>query len=260
MDPRAKAFIRLLDIMDDLREKCPWDRKQTLDSLRPLSIEETYELADALLEKDFEGIKEELGDIMLHLVFYAKIGSEQDQFDITDVLNAVCDKLIRRHPHIYGDTNVENEEEVKANWEQIKLREKKGEKKSVLSGVPVALPALIKAWRIQDKAAQVGFEWDDVKDVWAKVEEEKEELNEAHKNENADEVEKEFGDLLFALVNLSRYLNIDPERALERTNKKFKKRFEFIEAKARKGRKEMKEMSLAEMDAIWNQAKKEENN
>ncbi|MEX2590465.1 MAG: nucleoside triphosphate pyrophosphohydrolase, partial [Chitinophagales bacterium] len=208
MDSRAKAFLRLLDIMDDLREKCPWDRKQTMDSLSPLSIEETYELTDAILEKDMPGIKEEIGDLMLHLVFYAKIADEQKEFTITEVLNDLCDKLIRRHPHIYGDTKVDGEDQVKENWEQIKMKEKKGEKKSVLSGVPISLPALIKAYRMQDKAKQVGFEWDTIEQVWKKIEEEQAELKEAQANLNQAEIEAEFGDLLFAMVNLSRYLNI----------------------------------------------------
>ncbi|MEX0813625.1 MAG: nucleoside triphosphate pyrophosphohydrolase [Chitinophagales bacterium] len=255
MDSRAKAFLRLLDIMDDLREKCPWDRKQTMDSLSPLSIEETYELTDAILEKDMPGIKEEIGDLMLHLVFYAKIADEQKEFTITEVLNDLCDKLIRRHPHIYGDTKVDGEDQVKENWEQIKMKEKKGEKKSVLSGVPISLPALIKAYRMQDKAKQVGFEWDTIEQVWKKIEEEQAELKEAQANLNQAEIEAEFGDLLFAMVNLSRYLNIDPERALELTNKKFKRRFEFIESSAQKSGDQLKDMSLEEMDALWNEAK-----
>lgn len=258
MDSRAKAFLRLLDIMDDLREKCPWDRKQTMDSLRPLTIEETYELTDAILEKDIAGVKEELGDIMLHLVFYAKIADEQKAFTITEAINDLCEKLIRRHPHIYADTQVSGEEQVKQNWEQIKLKEKKGEKKSVLSGVPKALPAIIKAYRMQDKAKQVGFEWDNIDQVWEKVNEEQEELIEAQKTSNKAKIEEEFGDLLFALVNLSRYLDIDPERALDLTNKKFKRRFEFIEDSAEKSGLQLKNMSLEEMDKLWNAAKKEE--
>lgn len=255
MDKRAEAFLRLLDTMDDLREKCPWDRKQTLDSLRPLTIEETYELTDAILEKDMPGIKEELGDIMLHLVFYAKIAEEQKEFTIREVINDLCEKLIRRHPHIYGDTEVNGEDQVKENWEQIKLKEKKGEKKSVLSGVPKSLPAIIKAYRMQDKAKQVGFEWDTIDQVWGKVVEEQEELKEAQKSANKDKIEEEFGDLLFALVNLSRYLDIDPERALDLTNKKFKKRFEYIESSAEKSKLKLKDMGLEKMDKLWNEAK-----
>lgn len=258
MDTRAKAFLRLLDIMDDLRERCPWDRKQTLDSLRPLTIEETYELTDAILDKDMPGIKEELGDIMLHMVFYSKIAEEKKEFNIAEVLNDLCEKLIRRHPHIYGDTVADNEDQVKENWEQIKMKEKKGEKKSVLSGVPKSLPAIIKAYRMQDKAKQVGFEWDTIDKVWEKVEEEQSELKEAYKNLSKEQVEEEFGDLLFAMVNLSRYLDIDPERALDLTNKKFKRRFEYIEDATQKSGANLKEMSLEEMDVLWNEAKLKE--
>lgn len=211
------AFNRLLQIMDDLREKCPWDRKQTMLSLRQLSIEELYELADAITDEDYKGIKEELGDLLLHIVFYAKIGSEKQQFNITDVINGVCDKLIARHPHIYGDVKVENDDEVKQNWEKLKMREGK---ESVLSGVPKSLPALVKAMRLQDKARQVGFEWENREQVWAKVEEETAELQEAIGRQDHDQVEAEFGDLMFALVNYSRFLGIDAENALERTNKK----------------------------------------
>lgn len=255
MDTRAKAFLRLLDIMDDLREKCPWDRKQTMESLSPLSIEETYELTDAILEKDMSGIKEEIGDLLLHLVFYSKIASEQKAFDIEEVINELCEKLIRRHPHIYADTKVSGEADVKANWEQIKLKEKKGEKKSVLSGVPKALPALIKAYRMQDKAKQVGFEWDKIEQIWEKVEEEQAELKEACALQDKAAIEEEFGDMLFALVNLSIFLKIDPERALDLTNKKFKRRFEFIEDTASKSGKNLEDMSLEQMDKIWNKAK-----
>lgn len=252
-EEQLKAFERLLIIMDELREQCPWDRKQDIHSLRNLTIEETYELADAILKEDWGGIGEELGDLMLHIVFYAKIGSEQDQFDITSVLNEVCEKLIRRHPHIYGDTKVSGEEEVKQNWESIKKSEGK---KSVLSGVPDSMPALIKAYRMQDKTKQVGFEWENEGQVWAKVEEEIAEFKEAALLENNKAaLEDEFGDILFSLVNFARYKGIDPETALERVNQKFKRRFEYIEAMAPK---DLKEMSLEEMDALWNEAKRKE--
>ncbi len=245
-----EAFERLLIIMDDLREKCPWDKKQTLESLRNLTIEETYELCDAILAQDLKGIEEEIGDLMLHMVFYAKIGSETGDFDIASALNNVCDKLINRHPHIYGDVIVENEEDVKRNWEQIKLKEGK---KSVLSGVPTSLPAMVKAYRMQEKTAKVGFEWDHVEDVYAKVEEEMGELQEAIEMKNQDRVEEEFGDLLFSLINYARFINVDPETALEKTNLKFKKRFEYIEANAPKS---LEEMTLEEMDGLWEEAKK----
>jgi XTP/dITP diphosphohydrolase len=245
-----EAFERLLIIMDDLREKCPWDKKQTLESLRNLTIEETYELCDAILAQDLKGIEEEIGDLMLHMVFYAKIGSETGDFDIASALNNVCEKLINRHPHIYGDVIVENEEDVKRNWEQIKLKEGK---KSVLSGVPKSLPAMVKAYRMQEKTAKVGFEWDHVEDVYAKVEEEMEELQEAIEMKNQDRVEEEFGDLLFSLINYARFINVDPETALEKTNLKFKKRFEYIEANAPKS---LEEMTLEEMDGLWEEAKK----
>jgi XTP/dITP diphosphohydrolase len=248
MDPRLSAFARLLDIMDDLRAKCPWDKKQTLESLRPLTIEETYELADAILNNDMDELKGELGDIFLHLVFYAKIASEQGAFDVADVLNAICEKLIHRHPHIYGDVKVENEEDVKRNWEQLKLQEGKT---SVLQGVPVSLPAVVKAWRIQEKAGKVGFEWDDPADVWAKVQEELQELLEAP----ADKKAEEFGDVMFALINYARYIGVDPETALEKTNRKFIRRFQYIEQHAPAP---LKDMSLEAMDALWNEAKKEE--
>lgn len=254
MDEKLKAFARILQIMDDLREKCPWDKKQTLESLRPLTIEETYELSDAIIKQDLPGLKEELGDLLLHIVFYAKIGEEQGAFDISRVINDLCEKLIRRHPHIYGDVKVENEEEVKQNWEKLKMKEGR---KSVMGGVPDSLPALIKSWRIQDKARQVGFEWEKIEDVWDKVEEETRELQEAVALKDADKSEDEFGDLLFSLVNYARFLKIDPETALERTNQKFLKRFRFIEAEAAKQGRPLTEMSLAEMDAIWNAAKQE---
>ncbi len=244
------AFARLLKIMDELREQCPWDRKQTFQSLRNLTIEETYELADALLEENLTDIKEEIGDVLLHLVFYAKIADEKGAFDIADAINAVCDKLIKRHPHIYGDLKVADEEEVKRNWEKLKLKEGK---KSVLQGVPNSLPAMIKAYRMQDKAKQVGFEWENTAQVWEKVEEEIAELQEAVTLDFAfEKQEEEFGDVLFSLVNYARFIGVDPETALERVNKKFKKRFEYIEANADK---DLNDMTLAEMDALWNEAK-----
>jgi XTP/dITP diphosphohydrolase len=252
MNPKLESFQRLLSIMDDLREKCPWDKKQTTKSLRNLSIEEVYELSDAILKNDPKGVKEELGDLFLHLIFYAKIGEEEGNFDVADVLNAVCDKLIHRHPHIYGDVQADTEEEVLKNWEQLKLKEGK---KSVLEGVPSSMPAINKAFRLQEKTAKVGFEWEKIEDVWEKVEEEKQELEAAVKSKNPDQIEDEFGDLLFALINYARYLKIDPEAALERTNQKFKKRFEFIEKRAKDLGKEMDKMSLEEMDEIWNEAK-----
>ena len=252
------AFNRLLDIMDDLREKCPWDRKQTLESLRHLTIEETYELSDAILENDLQEIKKELGDIMLHLVFYAKIGSETEDFDITDVLNGICEKLINRHPHIYGDVVVADEEEVKKNWEQLKLKEGN---KSVLGGVPKSLPALVKAMRIQEKARGVGFDWEEKAQVWAKVEEEMQEFKEHFNAETQETIDKEqaeaeFGDVLFSLVNYARFIDINPETALERTNKKFIKRFQYLESKASEMNKKLSEMTLAEMDVFWEEAKR----
>ncbi len=247
----AEAFVRLLDIMDDLREKCPWDKKQTIESLRNLTIEETYELADAIMDNDWKGIKEELGDLTLHIVFYAKIGIEQNQFTLEEALNAVCDKLIERHPHIYGDTVVENEEDVKRNWEKIKL---KTGKKGVLSGVPKSLPAMVKAYRMQEKTAKVGFEWENKEQVWEKVEEEINEFREVSKGEiiNPEKVEEEFGDILFSMINYARFIDVDPETALEKINKKFKYRFEYIEKNAKKS---LEEMSLSEMDALWDEAK-----
>lgn len=254
MKAKLEAFERLLNVMDDLRAQCPWDKKQTIESLRNLSIEEVYELSEAILQKDMKGIKEELGDIFLHLVFYSKIADEQNAFDVADVLNSVCEKLIHRHPHIYGNVVADTEEEVLKNWEQLKLKEGK---KSILEGVPASLPALNKAYRMQQKTAKVGFEWKQIEDVWLKVEEETTELKEAVESGNKDAIEDEFGDLLFALVNYSRFLNIDPEAALERTNIKFKKRFEFIEKTAVDLNKNLNEMTLDEMDEIWNKAKKE---
>ena len=252
------AFNRLLDIMDDLREKCPWDRKQTLESLRHLTIEETYELSDAILENDLQEIKKELGDIMLHLVFYAKIGSETADFDIADVLNGISEKLINRHPHIYGDVVVANEEEVKKNWEQLKLKEGN---KSVLGGVPKSLPVLVKAMRIQEKARGVGFDWEEKAQVWAKVEEEMQEFKEHFNAETQETIDKEqaeaeFGDVLFSLVNYARFIDINPETALERTNKKFIKRFQYLESKALEMNKKLSDMTLAEMDVFWEEAKR----
>lgn len=246
---KLNAFARLLKIMDELREQCPWDKKQTLESLRNLTIEETYELADSILDNDLKGIKEEIGDIMLHMVFYAKIGDEKEHFDIADALNAVCEKLINRHPHIYGDISVKDEEEVKANWEKLKLKEGK---KSVLEGVPRSLPAMVKAYRMQEKTAKVGFEWENTEQVWEKVEEEIAELKEALPL-SIEKREEEFGDVLFSLINYARFIKVDPETALEKVNIKFKRRFEYIESKATKP---LDEMTLTEMDALWNEAKR----
>ncbi len=256
-EQKLLAFERILKIMDELREQCPWDRKQTMETLRPLTIEETYELGDAILKGDMKNVKEELGDLLLHIVFYAKIGEEKDAFDITSVINDLCEKLIYRHPHIYGDVKVNDEEDVKKNWEQLKMREGK---KSVLGGVPDSLPSLIKAYRIQDKAAQVKFEWEKIEDVWKKVEEEMQELQvevDLTKQEEVvpDKVEEEFGDLLFALVNYARFLKVDPETALERTNIKFIRRFKFIEQRAEELGKTLNDMTLEEMDGIWSEAK-----
>ncbi len=249
---KLEAFGRLLDIMDELREKCPWDRKQTFESLSSLTVEETYELIDAIESQEMNDIKEELGDLMLHMVFYAKLGDEKNAFDVADVLHGVSDKLIRRHPHIYGDTTVANEEDVKRNWEKIKMAESNG-KKSVLSGVPNALPSIIKAQRMQEKAAQVGFEWDETADVWAKVQEELGEFKEvAERQEDPEKITEEFGDLVFSLINYARHLSIDSNRALDLTNRKFKRRFEYIETHATKS---LSDMTLAEMDALWDEAK-----
>ena len=253
MEKEKAAFERILKIMDDLREKCPWDQKQTIATLRPLTIEETYELADAITQNDWKGIKEELGDLLLHLVFYSKIAKEQNQFTVDEMINSVCEKLIHRHPHIYSDTKVADEEEVKQNWEKLKMKEGRT---SVMGGVPNGLPAIIKAWRIQDKAKQVGFEWDDIADVWKKVEEEKNELQEAVQTADLDKIEDEMGDFLFAIINYARFLKIDPEMALERSNQKFLKRFRYIEEKAKTLQKDLTEMTLAEMDSYWNEAKK----
>lgn len=258
MDPRLQAFERLLNIMDDLRAKCPWDMKQTMESLRHLTIEEVYELSDSILDKDYKEIQKELGDIMLHLVFYSKIASEENHFNIADVLNSICEKLISRHPHIYGDVKVENEEDVKRNWEQLKLKEGN---KSVLEGVPLSLPALVKASRIQEKARGVGFDWEEKSQVWNKVEEEMREFKEVFNTEsstpiNAEHAEKEFGDLLFSLINYARFIDINPENALEKTNKKFIKRFQYLEQRAKENGQNLKDMSLEEMDKYWEEAKK----
>ncbi len=253
-DPRLKAFERLLNIMDELRKGCPWDKEQTMESLRHLTIEETYELSDAILSNDLDEIKKEVGDLMLHLVFYSKIGSEKNAFDITDVLNGISEKLIHRHPHIYGDIKVVDAEEVKNNWEKLKLQEGK---KSVLEGVPKSMPPLVKAFRIQEKVKGVGFDWERPEQVWEKVEEELGELkSEVDSGAVKDKIEGEFGDLLFSLVNYARFININPEDALEKTNRKFIKRFQFLEQAALKNQKALKDMSLAEMDVFWEQAKK----
>ena len=248
------AFTRLVNIMNELREKCPWDKKQTIETLRQLTIEETYELTDAISEGDWKGIKEELGDILLHLVFYAKIGTEQNQFTLEEVINGVCEKLIFRHPHIYGDVVVKDEEDVKRNWEKLKLKEGK---QSVLSGVPKALPATVKAMRLQEKAKQVGFEWENKDQVWEKVEEEKNELLEAIESGDKVHIEEELGDLFFSLINFARFLQLDAEHALERTNKKFIDRFTKMEAAALTKGKALQDMTLEEMDAIWNLIKKQ---
>ena len=252
-EQKLQAFGRLLDIMDDLREKCPWDKKQTLESLRHLTIEETYELGDAILDNDLEEIKKELGDVLLHIVFYAKIGSETNTFDIGDVANSICDKLIDRHPHIYGDVVVADEEEVKQNWEKLKLKEGK---KSVLEGVPKSLPALVKASRIQDKVKGVGFDWEEPYQVWDKVQEELNELQVEVQSGNQDKIEAEFGDVLFSMINYARFLKVNPEDALERTNKKFIKRFQYLESKASELGKPLADMTLAEMDVFWEEAKR----
>lgn len=256
-EEKLKAFDRLLTIMDELRENCPWDKKQTLESLRHLTIEETYELSDAILENNLQEIKKELGDLMLHNVFYARIAAEQGAFDVADVLNSICDKLIERHPHIYGDVVAEDEHTVKANWEKLKLKEGK---KSVLQGVPSSLPALVKAIRIQDKARGVGFDWERPEQVWEKVQEELKELHEVAVKPDADKkkVMAEFGDVLFSLVNYARFLGIDPEEALERTNKKFISRFTYLERESAKDGKKLGDMTLAEMDVYWERAKRED--
>ncbi|MDC9721744.1 MAG: nucleoside triphosphate pyrophosphohydrolase [Urechidicola sp.] len=255
MNSRAQqlaAIDRLLTIMDELRLKCPWDKKQTLESLRHLTIEETYELGDAILDNDLEEVKKELGDLLLHIFFYAKIGSETNDFDIADVAESISEKLIHRHPHIYGNVEVKDEEEVKQNWEKLKLKEGK---KSVLEGVPKSLPAMVKANRIQDKVAGVGFDWEHPEQVWEKVQEELSELNTEIKNDNPDAIESEFGDVLFSMINYARFIKVNPENALERTNKKFIKRFQFLEEAAKKEGKELSDMSLTEMDVHWENSK-----
>ena len=246
------ALDRLLTIMDELRAQCPWDKKQTMESLRYLTIEETYELGDAILEGDMDEIKKELGDLLLHIFFYAKIGSETKDFDIADVAQSMSEKLIQRHPHIYGDVEVQDEEDVKRNWEAIKLKEGK---KSVMQGVPAGLPALVKANRIQDKAAGVGFDWERPEQVFEKVQEELQELQEEVPEGKSERIESEFGDVLFSLVNYARFIGVNPENALERTNKKFIDRFTYLEAKAKESGRSLKEMSLQEMDTLWNEAK-----
>lgn len=254
MSHTGEAFESLVKIMDELREKCPWDRKQTIRSLRQMTLEETYELTDAITENDWRSIKEELGDLLLHIVFYSKIASEEKQFSIEEVLNGISKKLIDRHPHIYGNVEVQNDEEVKRNWEKLKLKEGK---KSVIAGVPKSLPALIKAMRLQEKARQVGFEWENKEQVWEKVKEEENELQQAITDGDHTKMEEEFGDLVFSLVNFARFLNIDAENALEITNKKFIKRFSQMEEKAMASGKNLNEMTLQEMDSIWNQIKRD---
>jgi MazG family protein len=254
MNQGSVSFQRLADIMDELREKCPWDRKQTIHSLRQMTLEETYELTDAITENDWKSIREELGDLLLHIVFYSKIATEEKQFTIDDVIEGISKKLIDRHPHIYGDVKVSSDEDVKKNWEKLKLKEGK---KSVLSGVPKTLPALIKAMRLQEKAKQVGFEWDNKEQVWEKVKEEEQELQEAMALGDQAKMEEEFGDLVFSLVNFARFLNIDAENALELTNKKFISRFTKMEEKAMSTGKSLNDMTLGEMDAIWNQIKRD---
>ena len=251
-DPRLLAFKRLLDIMDELREKCPWDSTQTIDSLRYLTIEETYELSDAIIEKDYNDLKKELGDLLLHIVFYSKIASEGKYFDIADVANGICEKLIVRHPHIFGSEHAATAEDVRNNWEKIKL--KKEGNRSVLGGVPSALPAMVKAYRIQEKARGVGFDWNDTEEVWDKVEEELDELK-AEVSQNSDRVEDEFGDVLFALINYARFIKVNPEDALEKTNRKFIKRFQYIEQKAKESGRFIGDLTLDEMEALWQEAK-----
>lgn len=261
LEQKKEAFERMLTIMDELRAQCPWDKKQTLESLRHLTIEEMYELGDAILDKNMTGVKKELGDVLLHIIFYAKIASETGDFDIADVIHAECDKLVSRHPHIYGDVKVENEEQVKENWEKIKLKEKDsitGEGfRSVLAGVPSSLPAVVKSWRIQEKARAVGFDWEKPEQVWEKVEEEMAELKtELEHRKSQEKIEEEFGDMFFALINYARFIGVNPEDALERTNKKFIKRFQYLERESQKDGKKLEDMNLAEMDVYWNRAKK----
>ncbi|NOQ74977.1 MAG: nucleoside triphosphate pyrophosphohydrolase [Crocinitomix sp.] len=252
MNHKLKAFERLLNIMDELREKCPWDKKQTLESLRHLTIEETYELADAITAGDMAELKGEIGDLMLHMVFYSKIASETGDFDISDVLNAICDKLVYRHPHIYGDVEVQDEEEVKANWERLKLKEGR---KSVLEGVPKSLPAVVKATRIQDKVKGIGFEWENKTQVWDKVEEEIAELKVEVEAGNKEKMEEEFGDVLFSMINYARWIGVNPEDALAKTNRKFINRFQWMEIETKKDGKELSEMNLADMDIYWEKSK-----
>jgi len=254
MRKKTEAFSRLLEIMDELREHCPWDKKQTMESLRYLTIEELYELSDAILNKDMEEIKKELGDILLHIVFYARIASETKDFDISDVIHSVCDKLIRRHPHIYGEVRVSSEQEVKENWEKLKLKEGK---KSVLEGVPKSLPAIVKAFRIQEKVRGVGFDWENKNQVWKKVLEEIEELKVEVKNGDHDRIESEFGDVLFALTNYSRFINVNPEDALEKTNKRFMQRFKIMEQLIKNKKLQIDKMNLVELDKFWEKAKKQ---
>lgn len=254
MQTTADSFLRLVKIMDELRELCPWDKKQTIHTLRPLTLEETYELTDSITDENWKGIKEELGDILLHILFYAKIGTEQKQFELKDVIDGVCEKLIFRHPHIYGDVKVADEEDVKRNWEKLKIKEGKT---SVLGGVPPSLPAMVKATRIQEKAKQVGFEWDNKEDVWKKVEEEIGELKEAIEMDSKEKIDEEFGDVLFSMVNYARFLQVDAEGVLERTNKKFIHRFQQMETIATATGKKLQDMTLEEMDAIWNEVKKQ---
>jgi MazG family protein len=257
MQTAALAFERLIAIMDELREKCPWDKKQTIQTLRSLTIEETYELADAITEKNWKGIKEELGDLLLHIVFYARIGKEENQFSLEELIHGICDKLVYRHPHIYSDVKVNNEEDVKRNWEQLKMKEGKT---SLLSGVPVSLPSMVKALRLQEKAKQVGFEWDNREQVWEKVEEEQQELLQAVAHGNQDHAEEELGDLFFSLVNYARFLKVDPDHALERTNRKFMHRFKRMEIAAAQKGKLLGDMKLEEMDSLWNEIKRDGGN
>jgi XTP/dITP diphosphohydrolase len=254
MDERASSFLRLLKIMDELREQCPWDKKQTIESIRHLTIEETFELSDAILKNDLTEIKKELGDILLHIVFYSRIASETNDFNIKEVIDSLCEKLIFRHPHIYGDVKAETEEQVKQNWEQLKQKEKGGNK-SVLAGVPNSMPALLKAYRIQEKARAVGFDWENPEQVYEKVKEELAEFDLELKNNNQQNAEKEFGDVLFSLINYARFLNINPEDALEQTNKKFIKRFAYMEDKVKRQGKQIADCKLAELDTYWNEAK-----
>jgi MazG family protein len=253
MNKHSEAFERLVTIMDELREKCPWDKKQTIQTLRQLTLEEVYELTDSITEEDWKGIKEELGDLLLHIVFYARIGKEKEKFTLDEMINGICDKLIARHPHIYGDVIVKDDEDVKRNWEKLKLKEGK---KSILSGLPKALPALVKAMRLQEKAKQVGFEWENSEQVWEKVEEEIGELKEAISEKHPSKIEEEFGDVVFSLVNFARFLNVDAEQAVEITNKKFIARFNEMEKLAMENGRQLSDMSLGEMDDLWNQIKR----